>query len=620
MKIGILSQWYDPEPGPASLPGVLARELVLRGHEVKVLTGFPNYPTGRLVPGYRLKLRMEETLAGVQVTRTFLFPNHSISGLGRILNYASFGLSAALFGGKAFKDIDVLWVNYSPITVALPMFIQRGRKIPIISEVADLWPDTLLVSGLAGAGALTAMAGPFLTAWTNAMYRASKFVVHIAPSVRGVLSERGVPETKIRFVPKPADEDFFHAEGKSQREQLGLNEQDIVLLYAGSMGTAQSLESLIRAVLSVCNPNFKLLMVGSGTEEARLRNLASTDNRIMFLGRRPMEEMASLLATSDVAFIGLADHPLSRLTMPSKTQAIFASGRAVLVAASGDVANIVTDADAGFVAQAGSAESIASSIDEIIALGRHKLQEKGRNARRAYEVCFSVKATTDAIENLLRKAAGASSKDAQQLRAEDIPKVAELHRLAFPDFFLSKLGSSFLRLFYRGFLTDPTSVTVVERDSDGVPIAVAVGSTEPRGFFRRLLKRHWAGFAIASAGYVVRNPGSFCRLLRALVYRGDTPMKTDAALLSSICVDPNHQGDGWGKKVLESWTEKAANEGAELAYLTTDALNNESVRTFYEKQGWTPDMTYMTPEGRSMMRYVIGLGEPGARQKIETGN
>lgn len=74
MKIGILTQWYDPEPGPAALPGVLARELVRRGHEVTVLTGFPNYPTGKIVDGYKISRKLRENLDGVDITRTFLLP------------------------------------------------------------------------------------------------------------------------------------------------------------------------------------------------------------------------------------------------------------------------------------------------------------------------------------------------------------------------------------------------------------------------------------------------------------------------------------------------------------------------------------------------------------------
>ena len=86
MKFGVYSQWYDPEPGPASLPGVYARALAGRGHDVSVLTGFPNYPSGHLYPGYSGRRPLSETLDKIDVHRVPLYPNHGRSGLGRLAN------------------------------------------------------------------------------------------------------------------------------------------------------------------------------------------------------------------------------------------------------------------------------------------------------------------------------------------------------------------------------------------------------------------------------------------------------------------------------------------------------------------------------------------------------
>lgn len=622
MKIGILSQWYDPEPGPAALPGVLARELARRGHEVKVLTGFPNYPTGQLAEGYRIKPRMVENLDGVEVTRTALIPNHSQSGLGRILNYGSFGITAAILGDRALKDIDVLWVNYSPITVALPMFVQRARRTRVVCEVADLWPDTMLVAGLSGASRLAVVAKPLLNAWTNAMYRASDFVVHIAPSVGSVLQTRGVPVDKIRFIPKPANEQHFHRNGKSLRSELGLDEGDIVILYAGAMGTAQDLSSLVLAVALVQDPRLKLILAGSGTEESALRKLAAGDDRVVFLGRRPMDQMADLMATADASYIGLADHPLSRMTMPSKTQTILASGKASIVAAEGDVADVIGAAEAGYITRSGDPQSIASVLSEVLADGRETLADMGQRARDEYARSYSVTATTDAVETLLMEAASVGKPQtihSTRLHRDEIDTVAALHIKSFPDFFLSKLGLPFLKQFYAGFLDDPTAVTVVERDPEGRPMGVAVGCTEPQGFFRRLLKNRWLGFVGASAAFGLREPWAIPRLIRAVKYRGDSQATETGALLSSICVDPGSQGTGTGKRLLCAWTSYAKAQGAQRAFLTTDAQNNDEVRAFYERQGWSVYDTHTTREGRYMVRYSIDLTDHANYQQEESG-
>ena len=131
MRIGLLTQWFDPEPGPAALPGVLARGLVARGHEVQVLTGFPNYPSGTIADGYRVRPRTDEHRDGVDIRRTALYASHDASALRRFANYASFGLSAATLGVGALRDVDAVWVNYSPITTAWPMWAnQLLHRVP----------------------------------------------------------------------------------------------------------------------------------------------------------------------------------------------------------------------------------------------------------------------------------------------------------------------------------------------------------------------------------------------------------------------------------------------------------------------------------------------------------
>ena len=126
-------------------------------------------------------------------------------------------------------------------------------------------------------------------------------------------------------------------------------------------------------------------------------------------------------------------------------------------------------------------------------------------------------------------------------KADAIP-LAKMHRAAFPDFFLSRLGEPFLVQFYLGFVTDPTAVIVVSRNSSGLPQGVAVGTTDPVGFFGRLLRRRLLGFAGASVRAALKHPSVVPRLLSAVSYRGDTPPGREGALLSSLCVDPSCSG------------------------------------------------------------------------------
>lgn len=193
------------------------------------------------------------------------------------------------------------------------------------------------------------------------------------------------------------------------------------------------------------------------------------------------------------------------------------------------------------------------------------------------------------------------------IRWEDVRPLARLHRSAFPGFFLTELGEPFLVQLYRGYLADPTAVTVVAHGVDGSVRGSVVGTTEPAGFFHRLLKTQWPGFAVASVRAVFGRPGSTGRLLRAVRYRGDVPSSATGALLSSVCVDVDAQGTGVGGRLVDAWTQEVHRRGVHNAFLTTDADNNDEVNSFYARRGWVLDERFTTREGRSMNRYTISL-------------
>jgi ribosomal protein S18 acetylase RimI-like enzyme len=193
------------------------------------------------------------------------------------------------------------------------------------------------------------------------------------------------------------------------------------------------------------------------------------------------------------------------------------------------------------------------------------------------------------------------------MAARDVRDLARLHRKAFPDFFLKTLGEPFLVQFYGGFLQDETAISVVARDEDGMRLGAIVGSTEPSGFFGRLVKHHRPGFALASAPPLLHNPTAASRLMRAVRYRGEAPAGEGGALLSSICVDPAAQGGGIGRLLIDEWTRVAATKGAHEAFLTTDAIGNDVVNGFYQARGWMLTDTHQTRKGRSMNRYMKRL-------------
>lgn len=417
MRIGILTQWFEPEPGGGALPGVLARGLAERGHRVQVVTGFPNYPDGVLPAGYTIRRRVDAESSGIGIRRVALYPNHGRSAIGRVGNYASFGVSAVVSGVGAFRDVDAIWVYNSPITISWPMWAAKLlKRIPSVLHVMDLWPDSILLSGFARQGRSFAAATWALNAWCDRMYSSASSIAYTSPTVGKVLAERGVSPEKLEYVPVWTDERVYHPSTQNIRSQLGIDESAIVLLYAGALGEAQGLSTLIDACSQVQDPRFVCLIAGSGNSESSLREHAGrVASCVKFLGRFPPDAMAALMATSDINYIGLRLDGLSYMTLPSKTQAAMASGRALMVSAPGDVARLAIDSGAGWAVPPGDVGALTSAIRTACDVGRPTLHAMGKRAAKYYQENFSVEHGVTRIEALLRRAADATSRSRANL-------------------------------------------------------------------------------------------------------------------------------------------------------------------------------------------------------------
>lgn len=203
----------------------------------------------------------------------------------------------------------------------------------------------------------------------------------------------------------------------------------------------------------------------------------------------------------------------------------------------------------------------------------------------------------------------------QPLAPEHVENVVRLHLDAFPSFFLCFLGPRFLREFYKSFLYDSQGLAFVAVENGGGILGVVVGPLDPGDYFRRLLKRRWWAFCLASLGYVMRRPSEAPRIFRAITYRGESPPGPIRALLSSIAVRPSAQGCGVGRMLTLRWIEEARRRGATGCYLTTDAEGNDRVNTFYGALDWKLEHTYTTPEGRRMNRYILDFSPTPAEEK-----
>lgn len=388
MRVGFVSQWFPPEHGSAALPGVIAAAISDRDCAVSVVTGYPNYPQGQLQTGWRQRLVFTETIGDVTVHRTPLYISHDDRSARRILNYLSFALSAATTAVWRLRKMDVIWVHGTPALAALPAIVMRRLfGIPYVLHIQDLWPDTVLASGMLPKP-VHRIAELLLGAFCKHSYRTASVIGVITPGMRSTLVSRGVPNEKIVDIPNWADESIFVPSNRDPDIGYSLGiQREFVAMYAGSMGEVQGLDTLIEAAAALMDrTDIQILLVGDGVARTRLEARARElhlDN-VHFAGSRQLSEMREVLACADLQVVCLKDLPLYRITLPSKIQASLAVSRPVVVSAGGDAGAVVEDAGAGLAVPPGDAEELATAIKHIADLHHDDRSWMGAKGRSHY--------------------------------------------------------------------------------------------------------------------------------------------------------------------------------------------------------------------------------------------
>lgn len=382
MKILLLTQWFDPEPTFKGL--AFAKELKRQGHDVQVLTGFPNYPGGKIYEGYKLKLYQREEVDGISILRVALYPNHDSSALKRIFNYISFAFMAMLFGIFATKKADVIYAYHPPLTVGIAaIFIKFFRRIPIVYDIQDMWPDTLQATGMLNNNKILNLIGSVC----KLVYRFVDHIVVLCPGFKHTLIERNVPKEKISVIYNWCDEQGLTQAKPAKIEYQQMMQNKFNIVFAGNMGKAQALDSILDVAKKVQDiQDIQFVFVGGGTETERLKQRLITENisNTVFIPRMPMAEVGGVLKLSSLLLVHLKKAPLFEITVPSKTQAYMAMGKPVLMAVAGDAADLIQSAECGCVAISENVESIQAAILKIYHLSASEQLQMGLNARNYY--------------------------------------------------------------------------------------------------------------------------------------------------------------------------------------------------------------------------------------------
>jgi len=346
------------------------------GHDVTVLTGFPNHPTGVVPVEWRSRLRSllyKETVDGVRVVRSWLWPLPNRKAHERIRNYASFCVSASI-SGLGLQRPDLVIGTSPQLLVALSgWWLAWWKRVPFVFEVRDLWPESLAAVGAGGEGSALHRA---LSAIAGFLYRRSDHIVVVTPAFKDHLIQHwNVPAQRISVVENGVETDLFRP---CPPERAPGTEDRFLICYIGTMGMAHGLETLIAAgeQLQQTLPKAMFLLIGEGAEKERIEQLAAARrlSNVCFLGQQPRERIPAYIAGADVCLVMLKKTELFKTVIPTKLLEYMSCGKPGIVAVDGEARKIVEEAGAGVFVEPENSNALAAAI--------HVLAEDPERRRR----------------------------------------------------------------------------------------------------------------------------------------------------------------------------------------------------------------------------------------------
>lgn len=394
-SILVICQYYYPEPFRIC---DICEELVKWGHEVMVVTGEPNYPDGERYQGYKHGQHTDEVINGVRVHRCFTAPRKT-GNLMRLINYYSYAISSTAYvkSGKCLteggKPFDVIFCNQlSPVMMAeAAITYKRKYAVPLVLYCLDLWPESLLIGDIKR----NSLIYKYYNRVSKRIYRSSdQLLVTSRMFVDYMESHFKISKKTMAYLPQYAEEGFFPS---TLKEENGY----IDLMFAGNIGKAQGLDTIIGAAEILKDEKVRFHIVGSGIYLDDLKRIVTEKQlkNVIFYGRFPIEDMPKMYEKADAMLIGQIADPILSTTLPAKVQSYMASGKPIVGTINGEAKRVIEDADCGYCSPAENKEAFAENIRKFISDNR--MIEQGKNARLYYEENFEKKKIIQQLQKYL---------------------------------------------------------------------------------------------------------------------------------------------------------------------------------------------------------------------------
>jgi glycosyltransferase involved in cell wall biosynthesis len=405
MRILYFTQYFPPEVGATQTRAFeMSRYLASQGHHVTVVTEVPNHPSGIIPPSYRGRLSERRTEHGVDVFRLWVWTSPEKTFATRMRFYLSYMGMAALVGSLVRGRYDLVYATSPPLFVgAAGLVASLMRRVPLVFEVRDLWPESAVALGeLSSRKAIRAA-----EMLERRLYARARRIVTVTQGIRARLIERGISPDKLALIPNGANIELFRPDPQGAarlRRELGL-EGAFVVLYAGIHGIAQGLEILLEAAnLLRDEPGIQFVMLGEGPRKAALLQqceaLGLTNLRM--LPEVPATAMPAYLSMADCAIVPLKNEPVFASALPSKMFEAWACGTAVVLSVAGEAVDVLNEAGGGVAVQPENPRLLAQAIEHL-RTDPDRAQEMGRSGQQYVGEHYTRQEQARRLEALLQE-------------------------------------------------------------------------------------------------------------------------------------------------------------------------------------------------------------------------
>jgi len=388
VKVLIVTQYFWPE-------NFRINDLVLglkaRGHEIKVLTGVPNYPGGRFFTSYNFSGPFFETYEDIPVFRVPLIPRGNASRIRLVVNYFSFVFFACLLGPlRRLGPIDLIFIyEPSPITVCLPaLLLKKLKSAPVMFWMQDLWPESLSATGAIRSEKIIKMVDILV----RFIYRGCDRILVQSRAFFGSIKRQGVNSSHILYFPNSAEKFYQPVMLEKDAHERSIMPEGFCVTFAGNIGAAQDFGTILNAAeLLKDHTEINWVIIGDGRlfpwvkRQVIKRGLNET---VHLLGRYPAETMPRFFALSDALLVTLKKEPIFALTIPSKVQSYLACAKPIIAALDGEGARVVHEAGAGVTCPAENPKALADAVLKLYNMSGRDREDIGRKGRVYFEKHF----------------------------------------------------------------------------------------------------------------------------------------------------------------------------------------------------------------------------------------